>query len=163
MACFGCPLLIVNDRGPENQPLTKELFERFNVGNVHDTVYHPQLNGLVERGYQNIVNALAKLTALSGKPGNWPAHLASASWADRIMVHKSTGMTPYRAGFGQEFLLPVSIAMESWRVVDWLYYGPQALYTFPTSTYHTSLNPLPYIPHPVHVPLFKSPRLTLIT
>ena len=45
-------------------------------------------------------------------------------------------------------------------------YGPPALYTFPTpyafpaSTYLMPLNPLPY---PVHVPLFKSPRLTLIT
>ena len=42
-------------------------------------------------------------------------------------------------------------------------YGPQALYTCPTNTYHTSLNQLPYIPHLVHVPLFMSPRLTLIT
>ena len=42
-------------------------------------------------------------------------------------------------------------------------YGPQALYTFPTSTYHTSLNPLPYFPLLVHVPLFKLPRLILIT
>ena len=45
-------------------------------------------------------------------------------------------------------------------------YGPLALYTFPTpfpfptSTYLTPLKPLPY--H-VHVPLFKSPYLTLIT
>ena len=44
-----------------------------------------------------------------------------------------------------------------------LCYGPMALYTFPTNTYHTSINPLPYIPHLVPVPLFKSPRLTLIT
>ena len=45
-------------------------------------------------------------------------------------------------------------------------YGPPALYTFPTpyafpaSTCLMPLNPLPYL---VHVPLFKSPRLTLIT
>ena len=30
------------------------------------------------------------------------------------------------------------------------------IYTFPTNSYHTFLNPLPYIPHLVHVPLFKS-------
>ena len=47
-----------------------------------------------------------------------------------------------------------------------LCYGPLALYTFPTpytfpaSTYLMPLNPLPYF---VHVPLFKSPHLTLIT
>ena len=120
MARFGCLLLIVNDGGPENQDLTKELLERFNVWNVQVAAYHPQSNGLVERGHQNIVDALAKLTAPSGKPGNWPAHLAAVSWADRITVRKSTGMTPYRVVFGQECLLPVEIAMESWRVVDWL-------------------------------------------
>ena len=120
MARFGGPLLIVNDGGPENQALAKELLERFNVRNVQVAAYHPQSNGLVERGNQNIVDALAKLTAPSGKPGNLPAHLAAVSWADRITVRKSTGMTPYRVVFGQECLLPVEIAMESWRVVDWL-------------------------------------------
>ena len=113
MAHFGCPLLIVNDRGPENQALTKELFERFNVRSVQVAAYHPQSNGLVERGHQNIVDVLAKLTAPSGKPGNWPAHLAAVSWVDRITVRKSTGMTPYRVVFGQECFLPVEIAMES--------------------------------------------------
>ena len=120
MARFGYPLLIVNDGGPENHALTKELLERFNVRNVQVAAYHPQSNGLVERGHQNIVDALAKLTAPSGKPGNWPAHLATVSCTDRITVRKSTGMTPYRVVFGQECLLPVEIAMESWRVVDWL-------------------------------------------
>ena len=40
-------------------------------------------------------------------------------------------------------------------------YGPQALYTFPTSTYPRSLNPLPYIP--VLYTYACSPRLILIT
>ena len=53
MARFGCPLLIVNDSDPENQALTKELLERFNVRNVQVTAYHPQSNGLVKRGHQN--------------------------------------------------------------------------------------------------------------
>ena len=120
MARYGCPLLIVNDGGPENQALTKELLERFNVRNVQVAAYHPQSNGLVERRHQNIINTLAKLIAPSGKPGNWPAHLATVSWADRITVRKSMGMTPYRVVFGQGCLLPVEIAMESWSVVDWL-------------------------------------------
>ena len=120
MARFACLLLIVNDRGPENQALTKELLERFNVGNVQVAAYHPQLGGLVERGHQNIVDVLAKLTALLWQPGNCPAHLTTVSLADRIMVRKSTGMTPYRVIFGQESFLSVEITMESWRLVDWL-------------------------------------------
>ena len=77
MVCFRCPLLIVNDGGPENQAPAKELLERFKVRNVQVVAYHPQLNGLVERGHQNIVDALAKLMAPSGKLGIWPAHLAT--------------------------------------------------------------------------------------
>jgi len=119
MARFGCPLLIVNDGGPENQALTKELLARYAVRNVQVAAYHPQSNGLVERGHQNIVDALAKLTAPSGKPGTWLQHLAAASWADRITVRKSTGMTPFRVVFGQECLLPVELTTESWRVVEW--------------------------------------------
>ena len=68
MARFGCPLLIVNDGGPENQALTKELLDRFNVRKVQVTAYHPQSNWLVERGHQNNIDALAKLTAPSGNP-----------------------------------------------------------------------------------------------
>ena len=118
MARFGCPLLIVNDGGPENKALTKELLERFNVRKVQVAAYHPQSKGLVEGRHQNIVDASAKLTAPSGKPGNSPTHLAAVSWADQIAAHKSTGMTPYRVIFGQECLLLVEIAMESWPVLD---------------------------------------------
>jgi hypothetical protein len=119
IARFGCPLLIVNDGGPENQALTKELLKRYSIPNVQVAAYHPQSNGLVERGHQNIVDALAKLTAPSGKPGTWPFHLAAVSWADRITVRRATGMTPYRVIFGQDCLLPVELEQESWRVVEW--------------------------------------------
>ena len=119
MARFGFPLLIVNDGGPENQALTKELLERYNVRNVQVLAYHPPSNGLVERGDQNIVDALAKLTALAAKLGNWLQHLAAVSWANHITVRKSTGMTPFRVVFGQECVLPVEMAVESWQVVEW--------------------------------------------
>ena len=119
MAHFGCPLLIVNDGGPENQALTKELLERYNVRKVQVAADHPQLNGVVERGHQNIVKALAKLTAPAATTGNWPQHLAAVSWADHITVRKSTGMTPFRVVFGQQCVLPVEMAVESWQVVEW--------------------------------------------
>src|SRR5947209_19234539 len=102
MARFGCPLLIVNDGGPENQALTKELLARYAVRNVQVAAYHPQSNGLVEWRHQNIVDALTKLTAPWGKPGTWPQHLAAVSWPDRIMARKSTGWTRFSAVFGEE-------------------------------------------------------------
>ena len=120
LARFGCPLLTVYHGGPENQSLMKELLHRFNVPNMQVATYHPQSNGLVECGYQNIIHVLAKLKAPSRKPGNWPAHLAAVSWADRMTVRKSTGMTPYLVVFGQACCLQVEITIESWCVVDWL-------------------------------------------
>jgi hypothetical protein len=107
MARLGYPWLIVNDRGLENQALTKELLGWYNIRSLQVAAYHPQSNGLVERGHQNIVDTLAKLTTPMGKPGTWPAHLADVSWAGRITVRKSTRMTPYRVVFGQECLPPV--------------------------------------------------------
>ena len=94
-ACFGCPLLIVNEGGQETQVLMMELLEGFNVRNMQVAAYHPQSNGLVERRHQNIFDELAKLRAPEGKPGYCPALLAALLWEDRITVHKSTGMTPY--------------------------------------------------------------------
>jgi hypothetical protein len=68
---YGCPALIVYNGGPENRGLTKQLFNRYGIKNVQITPYHPQSNGLVERGHTNIVEALAKLTAEEGNPGTW--------------------------------------------------------------------------------------------
>jgi hypothetical protein len=104
--------------GVQKTKLTKELLGRYNIRNVQVAASHPQSNRLVERGHQNLVDALAKLTAPSGKPGTWPNQLAAVSWADRIMVRWATGMTPYRVVFGQECLLPVELEQESWQVVD---------------------------------------------
>ena len=82
--------------------------------------YHSQSNRLVEGRHQNIVDALGKLTAPKGKPGNWLAHLAAVLLVDWITVLKFTGMTPHRVIFEQDSLLLGKIAMESRRVVDLL-------------------------------------------
>jgi hypothetical protein len=79
-------MLIVNDDGPGNQLLTKELLKRFHTTHIQVAPYHPRSNGLVERGHPNIVDALAKLTAPIRKPGNQTKHLPAVSWAERITI-----------------------------------------------------------------------------
>jgi hypothetical protein len=56
----GLPRKFVMDNGPENKDITKTLLENYNVKNVNISAYHPQSNGLVERGHAPVVNALAK-------------------------------------------------------------------------------------------------------
>lgn len=73
----------------------------------------------MERGHQTIVDTLAKLTAPEGRISGWVDHLAAVAWADHITVRRSTGVTPFRLVFAQECLLPVDLALETWRIVDW--------------------------------------------
>ena len=41
------------------------------------------INGLIERGHQNLVDALAKLTAPLRKPGAWPAEASGRAAGPR--------------------------------------------------------------------------------
>ena len=115
---YGCPSLIIYDGGPENQGMAKQLFQRYQVKNIQIVPYHPQSNGLIERGHQNIIDALAKLTS-NTSVGHWVEHLPAVMWADRITVRRSTGRTPYSVAFGQECLLPVDLVEETWALMDW--------------------------------------------
>ena len=65
--------VLVTDRGPENEGYLAELARTYGIGHVVMSAYHPQSNGLVERGHKPIVDALSKLTA--GGSGDWVFHL----------------------------------------------------------------------------------------
>ena len=114
---YRCPMLIVYDGGPENQGLTKQLLDRYRIRNIQIVPYHPQSNELIERGHQNIVDALAKI--MSGSIGLWTDHLPGVMWVDRITVRRSTGTTPYGVAFGQDCLLPLDVEEGTWAVMDW--------------------------------------------
>ena len=58
---FGLPGRIVFDGGGENKGVARELMRLYNTRNVPIAAYHPQSNGLIERGHQPIIDALAKL------------------------------------------------------------------------------------------------------
>ena len=116
---YGCPAIIVYNGGPENIGITKQLLKRYQIKNLMIVPNHPQSNGLIERGHQNIVDALAKMTTQKGNIGSWIQYLLAAMWADRITVRRSIGRTPYFLAFGQECLLPVDIIEDTWALIDW--------------------------------------------
>lgn len=74
----GLPRSIVMDNGAENLDLTKSLLKHYGVKNIAISTYHPQSNGLVERGHASIVNALAKYGHSHGSRGDWVRHLPLA-------------------------------------------------------------------------------------
>ena len=76
----GCPTSIIVDGGAENKGMVEELCAYLRVAKHTVTAYHLQANGLVERGYKQIVDGLSKLC--SGSPGKWPNFLTHILWAD---------------------------------------------------------------------------------
>src|SRR2546423_9444033 len=84
----GCPRRIVLDGGDENLNLTKDLLEHYKIHRTIISVYHPQVNGLVEHGHDAIVNSLAKYCSKNSQ--EWDRFLLLALCADRISIWQST-------------------------------------------------------------------------
>ena len=114
----GCPRRMVMDGGSENLDLTKALLEDYKIKRMVISPYHPQANGLVERGHAPIVNSLAKLCRQLNT-GNWMQFLPLALWADRISVRRPTGYSAFEMVYGRDCLLPVEFSIASWSTVDW--------------------------------------------
>ena len=56
----GLPRSVVMDGRSENLGLTKRLLEGYCVKNIHISAYHPQSDGLVERGHSAVLNGFLK-------------------------------------------------------------------------------------------------------
>ena len=113
----GCFQRLVLDGGPDNNDLAEELARRYRIKRVVTSAYHPQANGMVERGHQPIVDGLAKIT--EGGFSNWVRNLHAVLWADRIIVRMSNGASPYRLNHGSDAVLPVVLANPTWQILDW--------------------------------------------
>jgi hypothetical protein len=117
IARHGCPRRIVVDGGSENKGFVEELLDAFRIRRIGVSAYHPQSNGLVERGHAPIVNSLSKYCRENKKA--WFQYLTLALWADRISVRRPTGYSAFRLLYGRDCILPVELAVSSWSTVDW--------------------------------------------
>ena len=113
----GCSVKVVMDGGSENKKITKKLLEDYQIHLIVISAYHPQSNGLVERGHDAIVNSLSKYC--SKEPQNWVQYLPLALWSDRISTRRSTGYSAFELLYGRDCLLPIELSLPSWGVVDW--------------------------------------------
>jgi hypothetical protein len=59
---------VVVDGGAENKKWTDLLLKRYNIRNITITPDHAAANGVIDRGYRPIADALSKLTAGSDEP-----------------------------------------------------------------------------------------------
>jgi hypothetical protein len=112
-ARWGVPLKMSVDGGPENRGLVQELAKLYGINRVVASAFHPQAQGLIERGHKELVGALRKMT------GNWVTNLHLALWADRVTVKRSTGETPAFLISGREHVLPIELQVRTWQTLPW--------------------------------------------
>ena len=110
---WGIPYRLSVDGGPENKGLVADLSEQYGIERVVSSAYHPQGQGLIERGHKELVGALRKMK------GNWVDNLHRALWADRVTVKRSTGETPAFLISGREHVLPIELCVPTWQTIPW--------------------------------------------
>ena len=74
------------------------------ITKTRTTPYHPQLDGMVKRFTQMLLNMLS--TTFERK-GDWDLMLPSVLLVYRTSTHKTTGSSPFQLMFGGEARLPV--------------------------------------------------------
>jgi hypothetical protein len=114
---YGAPCVVVMDGGPEFGKEVQETIARRGSTVKITTPYYPEANGMVERGHQQLKDALVKMCGTNGK--KWQSFLPLVLFADRVSTKRTTGYTPYELVFGQPAVLPIDLEMETFLGTDW--------------------------------------------
>jgi len=104
----GCPAILQSDNGREfvNQVITEIMSMWPAAKLVHGRPRHPQSQGSVERGNQDIENMLAKYMRENGP--NWPKALPFIQHYKNNRFHSGVGAVPYTLLYGQSCRMGLS-------------------------------------------------------
>jgi hypothetical protein len=98
---FGVPATITSDRGAQfTSALWAGLCSLLNIQHSPTTAYHPQSNGLVERFYRRLKDALQSRAA------NWHDHLPWVLLGIRTVFWEDSKFSPAEAVYGSQLVLP---------------------------------------------------------
>ena len=96
---YGIPKEILTDNGTHfKNKKVKDLCEALGIAHKFTTAYHPQSNGLTERMNQSLIGKIKRM--IQGQPKEWDRHLATALFAIRTQVNRTTGYTPFELMYG---------------------------------------------------------------
>ena len=96
---FGCPKILVSDRGSYFLNETIELMtEMFQINHRKNTPYHPQTNGHTERVNQTLVHILRK--TVSDNKRDWDVKLTPALWVYHTTYKVTTRATHFSLIYG---------------------------------------------------------------
>jgi len=94
------PLEILTDRGANFMgTIFQYICKELKIGKLNTSAYRPQGNAINERVHRTLYNYLRTMVNKEGT--NWEQRLPYALFIYRITYHKSLGMSPFQALFGQ--------------------------------------------------------------
>src|SRR6202165_2412562 len=114
---FGCVPQITSDNGGEFDGVFVLMTKRYGIPIVKSTPYHPQGNGMIERGHRTWISSIWRLCGK--KKHHWCQYFHAALWADRVTTKRTTGFSPYFLLYGRPHLFPFNITDKSWYMLDW--------------------------------------------
>jgi transposase InsO family protein len=104
----GVPTQLHTDQGAEfTGELIKQLSNLLEIRKSRTSPYHPQSDGMVERGNRTLKQMLGAYC--NERANDWDDHLPLVMSAYRSSVHDSTGCTPFSMLYGREMNLPVDL------------------------------------------------------
>ena len=109
---FGIPERIHSDKGAAfESSMMRELCKVWGVAKSRTTPWHPEGNGVVERGNKDLGNAL-RTFLLTRDESDWDLLLPHLTRAVRSVPHSMTGETANYMMFGRELSLPEDLLAE---------------------------------------------------
>ncbi|MCO5605843.1 hypothetical protein L7F22_060027 [Adiantum nelumboides] len=105
----GLPKRIISDRDTKfTSKFWTSLFQAIGSQLCFSTAYHPQTDGQTERVNQVIEDVLRAYC--SQKPRKWVQYLPLVEYAYNSFDHRSIGMSPFKALYGQECIAPLNFS-----------------------------------------------------
>lgn len=112
ISLYGCPEIFVGDRGELNNAKIRQKMEKLGITVRLTSAYHPQANGIVERGHQELIGSLKKWLG-DRRQGLWPDYLDLAVFADNLTVRRGRGHSPFELMFGRDPLVDLQLNLPS--------------------------------------------------
>jgi transposase InsO family protein len=99
---------LITDNAPAYRLAADSLAEKYGIHPIRISPYNSQANGIVERRHLDVREAIMK--SCDGDETRWYTVVHSVFWAERVTVHKATGLSPYFMVHGVEPIFPFDLA-----------------------------------------------------
>ena len=127
VSIFGALLRLLSDCSANFMSnIISEMCKLFGMKKLWTMPYHPQMNGLVVRSHQTIMQMILKLG--ENEKADWPGHLAEIVHAYNTTQSAMTGYSPHYLLFGQRPRLPVDFYFPTLRSTELSKRGTSAKY-----------------------------------